>query len=334
MKVYADRIHNELKKGLAPVYLISGDETLLVNECADAIRATCKQQGFSERELFHTDSPGFDWEQVIQSMNSMSLFAERKLVEIRCPKQKPNHKTLLDYVQQPNPDTVLLIISAKLDASSQRTKWFKSLESKSLFIPVWPLEGQALGQWLNQRCQKAGLNLNSGALQILQDRIEGNLLAASQEIEKLRLLFDDQPIDETRLTEAVTDSARYNVFALTDKALLGDAAGTLKILQGLRDEGTAETAILWALTRELRILISTRLALDSGEQINWALKKQGVWEKRQPLFQQALKRLPLQHLHQLLKQASQIDLSIKGMAQHSPWNELQDLCMQLCRPQT
>jgi len=330
VKVYPDKLPAELSKGLQPLYIISGDETLLANECADAVRASCKQQGFSERELFHVDSASYDWEPVLQSLNSMSLFSEQKLVEIRCGKYKPNNKSFLEYFQQSNPDTVVLVICDKLDASTQKTKWFKQLESHSILVSVWPIEGNNLTRWLQQRAKQKGVRLSPDAIHLLQDRIEGNLLAADQELAKLALLFNDQEINEEMLLEAVADSSRYNIFALSDKVLNGDSQGSLKILRGLLEEGTAETVILWTLSKELRTLLGASEAISQGQQANWALKQQGVWDKRQPLYQQALKRLSPPKLKKLLQKASQTDLSIKGMGQLKPQDELANICLGLC----
>lgn len=330
MKLYPNQLAAELNKGLNSLYILSGEETLLVNECADGIRSACRQHGFSERELFHVDSNHFDWESVLQSLNSMSLFSEKKLVEIRCGNHKPNNKLFLKYFETPNPDTVILIITNKLDSGTTKSKWFKQLESHGTWISVWPIEGNHLLRWLQQRCKQEKVNINPGALQLLQERIEGNLLAAAQEISKLALLFGQQPIDENMLIEAVADSSRYNVFTLSDKVLSGDSKASLKILQGLEEEGTAETVVLWALSKDLRTLVAVKGALEKGEQINWALKQQGVWEKRQPLFQKALQRLSLQQLQQLLQNAGKIDLAIKGMENKKPWDELGTICLTLC----
>jgi DNA polymerase-3 subunit delta len=329
VKIYPDKLAQDLQRGLKPLYLISGDEPLQANESADLIRQACRKEGFTEREVFHIESKSFNWDEVIQNINSLSLFAEKKLVELRCNNHKPSNKTLVQYLDQPNPDTVLLITTSKLDASAQRAKWFKTMDSIGGFIPVWPLEGANLERWLTNRCKTKGLNINRGAIRLLVERCEGNLLSAAQEIEKLQLLYNEDAINEEMLARAVSDSSRYNVFNLVDTALEGNTRNTLKILDGLQEEGVAEPVILWALCREIRNLASASDMLSRGQEINQVFKAHGIWAKRQDIFHRALQRINTTQLNNLLKDAAQIDLTIKGLKTGDAGQLLRNLAMGL-----
>jgi DNA polymerase-3 subunit delta len=330
-KLRADQLDGALKRQLAPIYLVSGNEPLLVQEACDAIRQTARSQGFNERERHNVDN-SFNWEELLASANSLSLFAERKIIELRIDNGKPGTeggKALATYAQHASPDNLLLVVMPKLDGTSQRTKWFKALEQAGAFIQVWPIAGPQLPRWIEQRMHAAGLNADTGAIDLLCSRIEGNLLAAAQEIEKLKLLAPDGQITAETIAGTVADSARYNVFDLTDKALHGDARGAIKTLQGLRGEGTDATVVLWALAKEVRTLANLAQAQQQGQNFDWACKNAGVWDRRKPLMQNALRRFKLAQLHMLLRKANGIDKAIKGMRTASPWDELMDLTLNL-----
>ncbi|TQV68248.1 DNA polymerase III subunit delta [Exilibacterium tricleocarpae] len=331
-KVRADQLDKALAKGLSPIYIVSGDEPLLVQEACDTIRAAARAAGFCERELYHNE-PGFDWGQVLSSANSLSLFAERKLIELRLGNGKPGDKgakALLEYAAAPAPDTLLLLAAPKLDGSTQRSKWFKGLEQAGCFVQIWPVTAQQLPRWIGQRLRRAGLKADSQAQEVLASRVEGNLLAASQEIEKLKLLVEaDGFVTAEMMSTVVADSARYDVFGLVDKALHGDARGAVKNLHGLRGEGTDATVVLWALAREIRTLSQVAYACEQGQNFDWAAKNAGVWDKRKPLIKTALRRLKSPLLQVLLRKANAIDKAIKGMHNADPWGELLDLTLNL-----
>ncbi|TNF07456.1 MAG: DNA polymerase III subunit delta, partial [Gammaproteobacteria bacterium] len=194
----------------------------------------------------------------------------------------------------------------------------------------WPVPPGQLPAWIGKRLQQAGIQASRQAVDILADRVEGNLLAAVQEIEKLKLLLPEGEVDAATMSTVVADSARFNVFALVDKALEGDAQGASRNLRGLRDEGTDATVILWALARELRTLIKARESLDAGDHMDWVLKNLGVWEKRKRPVKMALKRLPINHLKQMLRLAGGIDRAIKGLRTANPWDDLTTLTLMFC----
>ena len=337
MRLKAEQLNSHLSQGpLAPAYLISGDEPLLLQETADAIRISAKNQGYTERELLHVEA-GFDWNIVLTEANSLSLFSEKKILEIRIPNGKPGDKgskTLQEYASNANPDTLLLITTPKLDANATRGKWVKAIEGLGAFIQLWPVTTNQLPQWINKRLQLAGIQANRQAVAILAERVEGNLLAAAQEIEKLKLLVPKGEIDADTMSTIVADSARFNVFTLVDKAMQGESQSACRTLRGLREEGAEATVILWALTRELRTLLKANDALASGDHMDWVLKNLGVWEKRKPLIKDALRRLSTGQLRQMLKLAGGIDRAIKGMRKASHWEELTTLILMLCGTQT
>lgn len=339
MRIYPEKLQAQLKKPLLPVYVISGDEPLLSQECADAVRIAAREQGFTERELFHFEgnSKQFDWDPLINEFNSMSLFSDKKIIEVRVPGGKLGDKgiaALAEICANPTPDNLLLVIFPKLEKSALNSKWLKTLESAGAHIQVWPVNANQMPRWIDQRLRAANINANQEAVQILADRVEGNLLAAVQEIEKLKLLAPEGSVDGSTMSSVVTESARYNVFEFVDRILAGDAQSAAKSLRGLENEGTEPIPLLWAITRELRILVKASDAVASGQKSDWALKKAGVWDKRIPLFRSALKRLKPAHLRMLLRQASAIDRGIKGMRDADTWDELATLALSFAGSQT
>lgn len=331
MRLRAEQLQQHLTKDLLKVYLVSGDEELLVQEACDAIRARAREAGCQERQLLQVEGK-FDWNALLASSAEMSLFAESKLIELRLPSGKPGtegSKALTAYVDGMSADNILLIIAGKIDRASTNTRWFKALDKVGGVIQVWPVDARELPRWLQHRVEEAGLRIDQDALQLLCERVEGNLLAAVQEIEKLRLRATDQQITVELVLEGVADNARYNLFALVDEALLGNASGALKMLQGLHSEGTEAPVILWALSREIRLLYQCRTAVDRGKPPQQALRDHRVWDKRIPIVSAALKRHDLAALGDLLHGANLADQSIKGLADGKPWDHLDRLVLTL-----
>jgi len=333
MRVYPEKLAGQLQQQLLPVYLISGDEPLLVQECCDQIRQVARHAGCSDREIIDVSAPGFKWDEIIASAAAMSLFAERKLVELRIPTGKPGaegSKALLEYLQvSEGSEDVLLVIAGKIDKQSTNSKWYKALDAAGATVQVWPVDAKDLPRWLQQRVSAAGMAIDNEALQLLCDRVEGNLLAAVQEVEKLKLLAADGQITAETVTAAVSNNARYNLFDMTDNALKGNAAGSLKMLHGLRGEGTEPAVALWALLREIRTLHQAQQAVDSGQNPQQALSALRVWKNRMGLMQGALGRHSRNSLKQLLEQATAVDGSIKGFAGGKPWDNLETLILKL-----
>ena len=336
MKIRAEQLQSHLSKELLPVYVISGDEPLLAQESADAVRLAARNKGFSGREVFHGEGK-FDWGQLHNEANALSLFAEKKIIEIRISNGKPGDKgskALCELCANPSPDNLLLVILPKLERSAQNSKWVKALEAVGAHIQVWPVTGDQLPRWIKQRLLESNITANQQAVEILAERVEGNLLAAVQEIEKLKLLAIEGKIDAIMMSSVVADSARYNLFEFVDKVLAGDAQSAARSLRGLHNEGTDVIHLLWAITRELRILIKASEQISRGENRDWALKNAGVWEKRLPFFRTAIQRCSPAHLRMLLYQAGAIDRGIKGMRKADIWDELTTLVLSLAGSQT
>ena len=324
MKIYGNQLSKHLKSLDQPVYIVSGDEPLLVQEAADAIRASARASGFSEREVYHVEA-SFDWEQVLFSANSMSLFADRKLLELRFNNLRPGDKgakALTSYCESPPDDTLMLILLPRLDAAAQRSKWFKTLESSGLLVQVWPIERREMPSWLAGRFKQAGMTASREAIEALVDRLEGNLLAAVQEVERLRLTANTTQIELTHVLDSVADSARYNVFDLIDTSLSGDVGRGLRMLNGLRSEGGEPLQLNALIAREIRNLAQMREKLDQGQHLDAVLKSGGVWAKRKRPVTQALKRLSSAELLDLELVLAGVDKTAKGQAAGDPWDGL------------
>ncbi|MEP5568875.1 MAG: DNA polymerase III subunit delta [Halioglobus sp.] len=333
MRVYPEKIAGQLQQNLLPVYLISGDEPLLVQECCDQVRAAARNAGCTDREIIDVGGPGFKWDEILGSASSMSLFADRKLVELRMPTGKPGaegSKALVEYLNiSADSEDVLLIVSGKIDKQSTNSKWYKALDKAGATVQIWPVDAKDLPRWLQQRVSAAGMSIDNEALLLLCDRVEGNLLAAVQEVEKLKLLAKDSQINAETVAASVSNNARYNLFDMTDNALKGNASGSLKMLHGLRGEGTEPAVALWALLREIRTLYQAQQAVDSGQNPQQALSALRVWKNRMGLMQGALGRHSRSSLSQLMEQATEVDGSIKGFAGGKPWDNLESLVLSL-----
>lgn len=331
MKLRPEQLQRHLLDGLQSVYVLCGDEPLLLQESTDLIRQAATKNGYSERQV-HAIERGFSWDALIADSQALSLFAERKLVELRFS-GKPDAAAadvLIDFAQRPPEDTLLLITLPKLDAAAQKSKWFTALDNHGVQITVYPVDASALPGWLSQRAQSLGLRLPTEALQLLADRTEGNLLAAAQALEKLRLLSDGNDISFDTVASLVSDSTRYSVFDLADAVLMGDASRAARLLLGLESEGQAESVVLWALQKDLRALtLAAEQMSQSGQQAlsSQALNQLGFWAKRQGPAQQALRRLSLIRLQRLTSGIIDVDKAIKGQSPERAWDALLRLTM-------
>ncbi len=329
MKLRIEQLESHLQQRLQPLYFISGDEPLQLMEAADAVRARAREQGCGEREVLHAEA-GFDWSSLTAASDSLSLFAEQRLLELRLPNGKPGREggaALVDYAANPPPDMVLLIISGKIDAASKKSKWFKALEAAGATLQVWPIEPGALPGWVMSRMRSRGMHPTQEATQLLAERVEGNLMAAAQEVEKLRLLHGEGPIDVSQVEEGVADSARYDIFELVDTALLGDAARISRVIEGLHAEGVEAILVLWALMREIRTMAQMAEEIARGGSMEAVMGQFRVWDKRKMPVRAGLKRHTLKRWLQLLRRAGRIDRMIKGIEPGNPWDELVQLAL-------
>ena len=327
MRIKADQLPQQLRQSLDPIYLIAGDEPLLVGEAADGVRERARAAGHVTREVL--DAGGsFEWASLQQAADSLSLFAEQRLLELRLPEPKPGTacaKVLEAYADNPPPDTILLIVTGRMDKAAQNSRWVSALDRAGVVVTIWPISLQQLPDWIEQRMRRRGLTADSEAIAMIADRVEGNLLAAAQEIERLHLLHGSGRIDTQAVAQAVADSARFDVYKLADAALQGDTARCCRVLHGLRSEGIEPLLVLWALTREVRALAGMAYDVSQGGTPGHAMAAQKVWESRKRLVGAALRRGDVRHWQQLLLQCAHIDRVIKGLAAGRPWDELETL---------
>jgi DNA polymerase-3 subunit delta len=331
VKISGDNLPSSLARQLQTIYLVSGDEPLLVNEAADAIRATARSQGFVEREL-HVIERGFDWQGLIAGSRSMSLFAQRKIVEIRMANAAPGEQgadAIVELAEQSSPDTLVLIIAAKLDSRTQGSRWVSAVEKRGVLVQVWPIDLPRLPAWIRERLGRHKLQADAAAASLLAERVEGNLLAAHQEIEKLALLLPPGPITAETVVDAVADSARFDVLQLGEAAMRGQTARALRILEGLRGEDVEPTLVLWAVNKDLQWIARARNLMRRGQSAESAMNTLYVWRPRQAAMGQALSRTNGHTLRNLLLDAERVDRTIKGVEKGNPWLALERLVARL-----
>jgi len=330
MRLRIDQLASHLDRGLAPAYLISGDEPLQAAEAADAVRRAAGQGGYTEREVLDVQGAGFDWARLRAAADSLSLFAQRRVLDLRLASAAigaPGSDALSAYAANPPPDTLLLVACPRLDRKQAGLRWVKALDALGVLVQVWPVEGHRLGPWIEQRMRSRGLVPEPGVVQMLAERIEGNLLAAAQEIDKLLLLNGPGVVSAEVLADAVADSARFDVFALVDAALEGRAARCLRMLDALSAEGVAEPVVLWALAREIRQLAAMAHELAAGATAERVLVAHRVWDKRKPAVRAGLDRLPLARWRHLLQACACADRVIKGRETGVGWRLLGDIAV-------
>ena len=336
MKIKPEQLSRTLGSNELPLYWLSGDEPLLMQEAADLIRNHHREKGFAEREVLNVDK-SFDWGHFSQSTGNLSLFSDKKIIELRLSTAKlddAGKKALQHYLSDINPDYLILISGPKLDAATFKTKWFSQIEKHGAVVQIWPISRENLSPWLEQRLLRDGIQADSEAIHLLVDKVEGNLLAAMQEIEKLKLLAGNAGDDTIRLDantvmQVVADSSRYNVYQLVDTALLGDITRTQKMLAGLRNEGLFPLIILAAICRELRTLLPMLEKKQQGQGVNAIIQASRVWFNRKQAVATALARLNTSTIWELLDHSRVIDQSIKGMSHTNPWDELSRLLLRL-----
>jgi len=329
MRIKPDQLAAELKKGLKPIYFISGDEPLQLGEKADEIRKAAKLAGYDNREVITVDAH-FDWGQLAFFADSLSIFSDKKIIDLRMPSGTPGidgAKALIAYCGRLHEDNLLLITAGKLASAALKTRWFEALDKQGLVIQVWPLEAQDLINWLQQRLQQRGISTDIDGLRLLASRVEGNLLAAAQEIEKLYVLYGAGSLSQQQIFEVVADSSRYDVFNLIDSVVSDREDRIVKILSGLRGEGVAAPVVLWALAREARSLIKIKWAIAAGQSRDLVYKNNQIWDKRKQLVSNALSRLSDKDLTTILVLGAKADRQIKGQQSGDAWETLREVCL-------
>lgn len=331
MPVKPEQLTGRLRShGLDSVYLLAGDEPLLLGEAADAVRGAAREAGYDERQVLHAEG-GFDWSELTAAGQAMSLFASRRIIELHLAQKTPGKDgaaALKEFAQQPPPDTVLIVHAGTLDASQRKSAWVRAQEAAGVFVYAWPFPSSQLPDWIEARARRAGLQLDEEALAVLASRTEGNLLAADQEIRRLALLFPQGEVDAEAMREATADSARFDIFDLPSKALDGDATGVVRSLDRLREEGVDPVPILWALVNDLRLLFRATLAARRGNAES-ALKNVRLPPQRKRQIAAAAGHQKPRRLLRLLRDAARIDRINKGAERGPAWDELITLALKM-----
>jgi len=327
MNITSEDLPRHLASGLKPLYVVYGDALLLAIEAADSIRAAAKAAGYTERETFIAEQH-FKWGELRNSAQNLSLFASRKVVDLRIPSGKPGTEggqALQDYCADLGNDVLTVISLPKLDKTAQNSKWFGALQQHGVMILADDIPRSALPTWIAGRLKKQGQTVAADTLEFLADRCEGNLLAAFQEIRKLALLYPAGTLSFDQVKDAAMDVARYDIFKLSEAMLSGNAARYTRILEGLRAEGTATVLVLWAISEDVRTLGKVLQATQRGGNISSALRDARVWGARQKLVETASRRLRFPHIERAIHQAARLDKTIKGLRQGDVWDELLQL---------
>ena len=333
MPIAAEELPRHLASGLKPLYVVYGDALLLAVEAADSIRAAARAAGYSERETFIAEQH-FKWGELRNSAQSLSLFAERKVIDLRIPSGKPGTEggqALQDYVANLSPDILTLVSLPKLDKTAQKSQWFGALERHGVMVAADDIPRNALPRWIAGRMKRQEQSADEATLEFLADRCEGNLLAAFQEIQKLALLFPAGQVSFEQVKDAVMDVARYDIYKLTEAMLNGNATRFARILDGLRAEGTATVLVLWAISEEIRKLGKVLQAMQRGSNLNTAVRDARIWGASVGLVENAARRLKFPHIERAMQQAARLDKTIKGLRNGDVWDELLQLGLRFAK---
>ena len=341
MRVTLDEIVERLKacgpqgsNRLPKVILLNGNEPLLVEEALDGVRQVLKQQGFDERLRYQLES-GFDWGQITGVGQAMSLFAERRIIEFRVPKSLgvAGTKAITEFCQNPSDDDILVIMMPALDKRQRAAKWVKAIESIGWLADGYDISLQQFPSWLKKRLQTRALRVEAGVIELMTEQLEGNVMAAAQEVDKLQVLAKDGAVTLKLVTESLADQARFDVYALTDGCLLGDFNRVLRIKSRLQSESLEPVIVVWALVREIRVLAAISSGLQQGQNKSMLFKQNRIWNKREPSVNAALNRLTTQTWYELLEHAAHLDQTVKGqryLEVGTIWYQIEQLCCRLC----
>ncbi len=324
-----EALHRRLEAGELPrVCLVAGEEPLLQREAADGVRRAAREAGYTEREVLDVEA-GFDWSRLTEAAGTPSLFGDRRLLELRMPAGKPGREgaeALQAYCRAVPPDTVLLVTCNRLERSGRESAWARALAEAGVFVYCWPVPAEQMPRWVEQRLRRGGLAPEREAVELIAERAEGNLLAADQAVEKLRLLVGAGAVGVGEAEQALADSARYGVDDLADAALDGELARALRILAALEEEGVQPPLILWALARDLRV--AARLAAGADEGV---LSRERIWRRRAGRLRAAGRRRPAATWRRLLRRCHRVDRAIKGLPPGRPEEELRALVSRFAR---
>ncbi len=334
MRLHTEQLNTHLARELRPLYVVFGDEPLLALEATDRIRAQALQSGYSEREVLSVDT-GFKWSQLSMSAQSQSLFASQKLLELRLPSGKPGTEgaaALVSYCESLPSQTLTLVHLPALDWRAQKSAWFEALEQKGVCVEALPVTRKALPAWIEGRLKAQSQHAPPEVLHFMTEQVEGNLLAAFQEIHKLALLFPAGPINLEEARACVLDVARFDVFSLGIALVEGDPVRLTRMLEGLKAEGTAPPMVLWALSEEIRTIARLLVAAASGRPLSSLWRETRVWGvAHQDALKNNISRFRAPQVSAGLRHAAAIDQLIKGLAKGDLWDELQQLALGFAR---
>lgn len=337
MQLRIEALDAHVAKPLAQLYVISSDEHLLALEAADKIRRAARAQGYSERDVLSVER-SFKWGELLAANQELSLFGDKKLIELRIPTGKPGKDggaALQSYAKNLSPDNLTLITLPKLDWATQKAAWVASLQQAAVYIEIANVERAQLPNWISQRLAAQGQSAERASLDFIADRVEGNLLAAHQEIQKLGLLHEPGKLSYEQVQDAVLNVARYDVFKLSEAMLAGDPARLVRMLEGLKGEGEALPLVLWAVSEEIRTLLKLKAGMAQGRPLGALMKEYRIWGPRERMMEPALRRVSLPVLDAALQQAAQVDKMIKGLRSKAhagdAWDALLQLALTICR---
>jgi DNA polymerase-3 subunit delta len=337
MQLRPEALEPHLAKGLAPLYVITSDEHLLALEAADKIRRAARTAGHTERDVL-TVERSFKWGELLAANQALSLFGDKKLIELRIPSGKPGKDgsaALQAYAKDLSPDNLTLITLPKLDWQTAKASWVASLQQAAVYIEIPNVERAQLPNWIGQRLAAQGQSADRTALDFIADRVEGNLLAAHQEIQKLGLLHEPGKLSYEQVQDAVLNVARYDVFKLSEAMLMGDPARLARMLEGLKGEGEALPLVLWAVSEEIRTLLKLKSGMAQGRPLGALLKEYRIWGPRERMMDPALRRISLPTLEAALQEAAQVDKMVKGLRAKAfagdAWDAMLQLAMKVAR---
>ena len=331
MQLRPEALDGHLAKGLSPLYVITSDEHLLALEAADKIRRAARAQGYSERDVL-TVERSFKWGELLAANQAMSLFGDKKLIELRIPGGKPGKDgsaALQSYAKDLNPDNLTLITLPKLDWQTAKAAWVASLQQAAVYVEIPNVERPQLPAWIGMRLSNQQQSADRQSLDFIADRVEGNLLAAHQEIQKLGLLYEPGKLTFEQVQDAVLNVARYDVFKLSEAMLAGDPARLVRMLEGLKGEGEALPLVLWAVSEEIRTLLKLKSGMAQGRPLGALLKEYRIWGPRERMMEPALRRISLPTLEAAMQQAAQVDRMVKGLRAKQFAGDAWDAMLQL-----
>jgi len=337
MQLRLEALDGHLAKNLAQLYVIASDEHLLALEAADRIRKAARAQGYTERDVLSVERT-FKWGELLAANQALSLFGDKKLIELRIPTGKPGKDgsaALQAYAKDLSPDNLTLITLPKLDWQTAKASWVTALQQAAVYIDIPNIERAQLPAWIGNRLAAQGQSAERQSLDFIADRVEGNLLAAYQEIQKLGLLHEPGKLTFEQVHDAVLNVARYDVFKLSEAMLTGDTARLVRMLEGLKGEGEALPLVLWAVAEEIRTLLKLKSGMSQGRPLNALLKEYRIWGPRERMMEPALRRVSLATLEAALQEAAQVDRMVKGLRAKKfagdAWDAMLQLALRVAR---